>query len=160
MPRSLKRKQWEDSDDPEPLISHLGRRGCTLDFTLLADVLLIRVWREVKDETFRQVLHCWLGTEETDLTQDEANDAAEDHLQELQDQLDDVDRDSAEYGVLSRQIELGQALLVFEGSGFEETMTDLCRSMASVAADPEKERKWQADTIRGLYDFDYVAPSE
>ena len=160
MARSLSRKKWDQTDDPTPLIDHLADRGCTLDFTPLVDVFLIRVWREVTDDTLRQVLHEWFGTGQTALDQDEANAAAEDRIKALKKQLRGLDSDSTEHLEVSRQIKLGEALLVFDGCGFDETMIGVCQSMSAVADDPERERKWQAHTIRGLFDFDYNPPDE
>ena len=160
MARELKRKLWDETDDPVPMIEHLGRRGCTLDFTPFADVLLIRVWRRVRDETFRQVMYDWLGTGQTKLTQDEANAAAEDRIKVLLKTRARLKPDSAERIDITHEIKLGKSLLVFDGAGFEETMIDLCQSMAAVAQNPAKERKWQADTIRALFDFAYNPPED
>lgn len=156
----LKRKQWDEADDPVPMIEHLGRRGCTLGFTPLADVLLIRVWRRVTDETFRQMMYDWFGTGQTKLSQDEANAAAQSRIKVLSKKLARLKPDSDEYIDIANEIKLGNALLVFEGAGFEETMIDLCLSMAAIADSPAKERKWQADTIRGLFDFAYNPPED
>ncbi len=160
MAHELKRKQWDETDDPVPMIEHLGRRGCTLGFTPLADVLLIRVWRRVTDETFRQVMYDWLGTGQTKLTQDEAIAAAEDRIKVLSKKLARLEPDSAEHIDITYEIKLGKSLLVFDGAGFEETMIDLCQSMAAIADNPAKERKWQADTIRGLFDYAYNPPED
>ena len=160
MAKSFNRKKWDQTDDPIPMIDHLEDRGCMMDFTSLVDVFLIRIWREVSDVTLRQVLDDWFGTGATTVTQDEANAAAEKRVDELTQQLRDLDADSTEYLEVSRQIELGKALLVFDGSGFSETVIGVCQSMSAVASDPERERKWQADTIRGLFDFDYNPPDD
>ena len=160
MARELKRKQWDETDNPVPMIEHLGRRGCTLGFTPLADVLLIRVWRRVTDETFRQVMYDWFGTGQTTLTQDEANAAAEDRINVLSKKLATVKPGSVEHIDITNEIKLGKSLLVFDGAGFEETIIDLCQSMAAIADNPTKERKWQADTIRALFDFAYIPPED
>jgi len=160
MASELKRKQWDETDDPVPMIEHLGRRGCTLGFTPLADVLLIRVWRRVTDETFRQVMYDWFGTGQTKLTQDQANAAVEDRIKALSKKQARFKPGSTEHIEITHEINLGKALLVFDGAGFEETMSDLCHWMAAIADNPAKERKWQADTIRGLFDFAYDPPED
>ncbi len=160
MAGGLKRKQWDETDDPVSMIEHLGRRGCTLGFTPLADVLLIRVWRRVRDETLRQVMYDWFGTGQTKLTQDEANAAAEDRINVLSKKLARLKPNSAEHIDIAQEIRFGKSLLVFNGAGFEETMIDLCQSMAAIAENPAKERKWQANTIRALFDFSYNPPED
>ena len=156
----MNRKQWDESDDPIPMVRHLAGRGCTLDFTCLVDLFLIRVWRKVSDPAFRQVLHEWFGAGPTELTQDQANAAAAARIKELQKQSRQLDQGSPEHRHIKHQIELGKSLLVFEGCGYEETITEVCRSMIAVSDDPARERRWQASTIRALFDFDYHAPPE
>ena len=39
-------------------------------------------------------------------------------------------------------------------------MMKVCQSMSAVAIDRDHDRKWQANTIRGLFDFDYNPPDE
>ena len=160
MAKKFSRTQWNETDDPIPMLEHLADCECTMDFTQLIDIFMIRIWREVSDPEFRLVLYEWYGTGQTDLTQDEANSAAEARVKELSKQLKGLKSKSEEHGEVSRQIELGKSLLCFTGSGFEETITEVCQSMATVAKDPAKESKWQADTIRGLFDFDYIPPEE
>ncbi len=160
MARLLNQKQWNESDDPVPMLKHLVRRGCTMDFTPLVDLFLIRVWRRVSDSTLRQVLYEWFGTGQTNLTQDEVNVAAEMRINELKKQLRNLDPSRSEHREVSHQIKLGSSLLVFDGTGFEETVTAVSRSMAAVADNPTRELKWQADTIRRLFDFDYIPPDE
>ena len=160
MAKKLNRKQWDETADPIPMVEHLADRECTMDFTQLIDVFLIRVWRELSDPVFRQVLDEWFDTGQTAVTQDEANTAAEKRVKELKKQLKKLKPKSSEHSKALRQIELGKSLLCFLGSGFEETVTEVCDGMANVAKDPAKERRWQADTIRALFDFDYTPPAD
>jgi hypothetical protein len=108
MATDLKLEQWDESDDPVPMIEHLGRRDCTLDFTPLADVLLIRVWRRVRDETLRQVMYEWFGTGQTKLTQDEANAAAADRIKVLSKKLGRLKPGSTEHSEITSEIKLGR----------------------------------------------------
>ena len=138
---------WNTCRDPKRMIQHLEERGCAGDFLQLEKELTNRIRSEITEPALLEFI-------EQQFTQD-SQEKAQDRIADLSEAMAELETCDPKFAKLNRQIEIANAILVFDGQGYAETVADLAEGIACLFDDTDSENAWQADTIRRIFPYNY-----